>query len=262
MKQVIWTIGLVMMVLVGLFPVVSLAALTDNLQGYWQFNDNGQDSSVNNRDFSLVGSPGFGNGLFDKAIDYTGNPNQYAVRPTDDTIFDFGSNDFTVQSWVNYHSTSSEQIIIEKLRGMGAFGWTLTKLENQSLRFGCGGIPAPGWLDSSVLSIPINTWHQVIARSKDGTLSLWFNGEMVASINAPWISNSGMPLLIGQRNYVDGRDFAANCLFDETAIWTRGISDSEISYLYNNGIGNPVPEPLTLSLFSLGGLALLHRRKT
>jgi len=113
--------------------------LTKNLQGYWQFDGNGSDASDNARNLGLVGGIGFEEGLFGQALSFNGDESRYAQRPIDDQVFDFGGSDFTVQTWVNFNTTSGEQTLVEKWVDVGYFGWTLTKLPGDTLRFAFGG---------------------------------------------------------------------------------------------------------------------------
>src|SRR5215204_6471271 len=69
------------------------------LAGYWQFDGDGRDSSLENLDLDLYGSPGFDEGLFQSSLDLHKNPTQYAQRPISDEAFNFRSSDFTMQVW-------------------------------------------------------------------------------------------------------------------------------------------------------------------
>ena len=46
-------------------------------------------------------------------------------------------------------------------------------------------------------------------------------------------------MLVGARDAGDGRDFTVNGLIDNVAIWNRALSTSEITYSWNNGLGDP-----------------------
>jgi len=52
-----------------------------------------------------------------------------------------------------------------------------------------------------------------------------------------------------------------NGKLDELAIWNRELSSTEITALYNNGAGVALPEPATMALLGLGGLAVIRRRR-
>jgi hypothetical protein len=112
-----------------------ITPLQQGLIGYWPFNGNGTDQSGNGRDLGLAGGVGFAQGLFGQALDLHDNGKQYAARPSDDSVYDFGSSDFTVQVWVNFNTTTGrEQTLIEKWVGAAGPGWTLTKLSDCPIR--------------------------------------------------------------------------------------------------------------------------------
>jgi hypothetical protein len=262
MKVQSWLLAAIVVAAVQACAAVRSDLVTD-LEGYWRFGGDGGDASGNSRDVSLEGGVGFGDGLFDQALDLPNDVTKYAVRPMNDTAYDFGSGDFTIQLWVNYYSMGAEQVAIEKWSGSGGPGWTLTKLGSNVLRF---------HLDSSLVidsySVP-NTpgvWHYWTMRRSGGSLEMRFDNELVASREIGGYSAvpSTNPLLIGRRNAADGRGFQMNGRMDEVAIWRRALSDDEFAYLYNDGYGNPIiPEPSTLLAFALavGGLVGVSRRR-
>ena len=85
-------------------PNTSSALLMDNLIGYWKFDNNGADSSGGSRDLGLYGGVGFDTGLFGQALDLHADANQYAMRPINDSIYNFSTSDFTIQVWVNLNT--------------------------------------------------------------------------------------------------------------------------------------------------------------
>lgn len=48
---------------------------------------------------------------------------------------------------------------------------------------------------------------------------------------------------------------------DDVAVWGRALNADEVAWLYNDGVGNPVPEPMTISMLALGGLGLFARKR-
>lgn len=186
-----------------------------------------------------VGGIGFEQGLFGQALSFNGDESRYAQRPIDDQVFDFGGSDFTVQTWVNFNTTSGEQLLIEKWVDEGFFGWTLTKLANDSLVFGYVGA-----FVSSQLNISTEVFHQ-FAVSRSGTdVRLFFDGQLVGSVTAGQdILDTSKPLLVGAR---DGYQyFPINGQVDEVAIWSRALTGSEIAEIYNNGEGLVLTQPPT-----------------
>jgi hypothetical protein len=239
--------------------------ITANLQGYWQFNGNGADSSGMNRPLNIVGGPGFGSGLFGSALSLTGNASQYAVRPIDDAIFNLSSN-MTVQIWANFNTIVNEETLIEKFSNTGGPGWTLTKLDQTvmppyQVQWFVDGAPH---LFSNPLTISTGVWHQFAARRNGSSWDVFFDGMDVGSTtNSGTPTNSSNPLLIGRRQD-SFQQFPVNGLIDEAAIWNRSLSNSEIAQLYNNGNGldmTAVPEPTSLILATVGATGLLWSRR-
>jgi len=249
----------------------SHADLGTGLLALYSFDGNGKDSSGNDRDLNLVGSPGFAAGKFGQALDLHGNGNQYAVRPVDDAAFNFGSKDFTIQLWVNFNTVDHIQTMMEKFSGCCGPGWSLT-LDLGGTVYQFDSDNSSGLRDvhlNSSFSPTAGVWHDLVARSSGTSFDLYVDGVLAASTTYSLpLESSPMPLLIGRRNSDDGRDFSIDGRIDDVAIWNRALSATEIATLWNGGAGTPVvstvPEPETYAML-LAGLGLLgfmtHRRK-
>jgi len=80
-------------------PALALP-LTSGLEGYWQFEGDGNDSSTQGRDLTVPPGAGYGTGLFGQAVLVGGNEANAPTRtPADGGVFDFGASDFTIQIW-------------------------------------------------------------------------------------------------------------------------------------------------------------------
>ncbi len=238
------------------------ASLVTGLQGYWGFENSANDGSSNNRNLTLYGSPNYVSGVSGQALNIPNNINVYAQRSIDDAIFDFGTSDFTLQAWVNYSNTANEQVVMEKWSGASGPGWTLTKLSNNAYRF---HLTTSVYIDSAVLSISTNTWHQIVVRRSGGVLQMYFDGNVIASrsdIAGIGVVDTNMPLLIGRRNSDDGRGFGMNGSIDEVGIWSRAVTDTELTQLYNNGSGsNPIVPELGSIWLILIGISIFKMKK-
>jgi len=235
-------------------------AMIDNMEAYWQFDNagnRGDDTTANNRDLTMFGSPNFTQGLFGQALDLTKDGNQYAQRAIDDAAFDFGGGDFTIQIWANFHDTSSEQTVMEKFVGDSGPGWTLTKPGGSFLFF------APNLVNGSgSAGVTAGVWHQLMLRRNGTAMEMFVDGNAVFSLvlgGGAAAVDVSVPLLIGRRNTGDSRDFSMNAKLDEIAIWSRALTDLEVNTLLQ--VGKAAPEPGSVFLLAVGAAALLRRRR-
>jgi hypothetical protein len=222
--------------------------LTGGLAGYWPFDGNGGDLSGNGRDLGFNGGPSFGQGLFDQALSFSGVLDQYATRPVDDAEFNFGANDFTIQTWVNLNHRRP-QIFIEKFFGQQGPGWTFYDTSN-SIQF---------YADSAAIfitvspSISLGDWHQLCARRSGNQFSIILDGQVVQTLASDHtIQPTSSPLWLGQRGRGEGGNYGLDGRIDEVAIWNRALSQEELAELYNSRagkrIGDLLPKTVTVDI--------------
>jgi hypothetical protein len=221
-----------------------MSNFTDGLIGYWTFD--GTDVSGNGNTLALQGGATFGQGLFGQALSLDGQLGSYAAALTNNTAFDFGSGDFTVQIWVDFNTLSGEETLIEKFTGAAGPGWTFTLPNPSDLQFYAGP-----QVDAGV-AVPTDTWQQFVVERSGSDVNVFWDGSLVATASFGAWPASTNPLLIGARNSEDGRNFTVNGSIDDVAIWDHTLSASEIAALWNGGAGQPVvPDttaPLLLSI--------------
>jgi hypothetical protein len=198
---------------------------------------------------TLNGGATYGPGQFGQALSLNGVEGTSASEATNNTAFDFASGLFTIQVWANFAAVNGEQTLIEKWTGESGPGWTLTTPGH--IQF-YDGYP----LNSNPITFPTNVWQQFVVVGNGSTVSIFYDDSLVASGPEGPITTSPNPLLIGARDAEDGRNFTVDGLIDQTAIWGRALTTTEISYLYNDGAGreisNSVPEPSTWAMMLLG----------
>lgn len=234
-RKSFFTITLFSSLLFALASSTANAQITNGLIGYWHFNGNGNDSSGNGRTLSLFGSAGFGSGLFGEALALPGSSNSYAQQALNDTAFDFGPSDFTIQVWFNFNSNSREQTLIEKFAGSTGPGWTLTTPLGTDLQF----YSEPNISLNAAESFTTGVWHEAVVTRSGTTFSLYFDGNLaVSGVSSPGpLTTTTNPLLVGKRNSEDGRDFSVDGSLDEIAIWNRALSSTEVADVWNSGKG-------------------------
>jgi hypothetical protein len=226
------------------FPIksVSVGACTNapaGLIGWWPGDAMGTDL-VGGRTAAFRGGATNGGGFVAEAFVLDGTNSFMEVA--DAPALNFGTNDFTVALWVNFESTSGEQVLAEKyietMQNNGP-GWGLTKLADNSLIFGTRGLPLVHTAPSATTT---NTWMQIVARRGGGTGNIFTNGALAATGSFSYDVDSASSLKFGHRGNptdtpgsLDTRGFFLNGRLDEVAIFGRALSDEEIAAIHAIG---------------------------
>jgi hypothetical protein len=223
-------------------------ALSTDLEAYYKFNNNGNDSSGNGRDLTFSGTEAYTTGLFNSGYSLTGIDTNFATGGTtpEDAILNFNHNGagtkYTISAWVNFTSLAGEQTIVEKFIGPTGPGWTITKLgfpnPDDVFRFAADAVV----IDTTNLATTGSFLHLVV-RSDGTNVEFFFNGSSAGTAASPAISTTSTPLLIGERQ--GGQSHAVNGVIDEVALWSRDLSNAEIAQVYNGGSGlelSPAPQ--------------------
>ena len=214
------------------------------MTGWWP-GDGNTDDIVGGRNAVLKDNATFGTGrvgqafVLDGAGDYIDVPHDVALN--------VGTGDFTVDLWVYFNTTTGEQLLVEKysedFTGTPP-GWFLTKLGNNSLRFGTG--LGPVVVNSPALGLPINTWIHFAARRSSGVGTIFVNGAQVATGSLAYNADSASSLKFGHRGSptdnpptpgsTDTRGFFLNGRIDEVELFVgSALTDQEILDIYNAG---------------------------
>jgi hypothetical protein len=203
------------------------------LASYWAFNGNGNDA-VGGRNLRIMGGLGFGGGVFGQGLNFTNNAAFISDRTVSDAAFDLSAGDFSLQIWVNFSGASTaQQLLVE--RGGGAEGWMFSRLADGSLEW--RGTPS-AVLTTTSITVSSGVWHHLVVRRRGTSFALYYDGASVASATtATPITATREALCVGRRYNgafpLDGR-------VDELAIWSRALTDAEITGIYNARAGRPV----------------------
>jgi len=243
----------------------SAQSLSEGLLVHWKFDGDYLDSSGLGHNLiaqtDMGADPGFAAGLpgipNSQAVDFD-NPqglphNGWLTRPVDDVDLNIGTNDWTLQAWINLDTVQNEQVPIEKLTGVGGEGWGLSLFLNGNAHFPNPGINPPSSLYTPVSGgLNSGEWHQFVVVRRDDEFCLITDGgsagdgsvECRTGMSGVNIPSSPNAVILGRRNAGDGRGFGTDGKMDEVAIWGRGLSDLEIETLYNHGQGLSIDEKI------------------
>ena len=200
---------------------------------YYPFNGNAVDALGAGNSGAVVGATPtvnrFGQG---NAAYYFNGTNNYITFGKNESVYP--NTTLTWSAWFRQSGYSDNPIIVwdddsqvggERYLALGALGDTNTLLFTAD-----DPVAGPGAFSAS--SLPLGTgWNQVVFTADAGSQSLYINGGLVASTNAPLADHSGRSYLsVGSGQ--DGSVGYFNGSIDDLRIFNRALSAAEVASLY------------------------------
>ena len=207
-------------------------ALTTNLVSYWKLDGNSNDSvgTCNGSDSGVSYVSGLiGSAAQSGSISLPNSPSQGLPG---------GVNDFTISTWI-FGNTGTASVLYQKNDNVSGdpysdltFSYDVAGTITLTFRvpFSFSFYPV-----TSTGTLPSSQWNHCVAVRSAGNTLLYING----SLDKTGASNSSTLdwATVTNHNINPG---TGNKL-DETAIYTRAISSTEVSDLYNGGVGLQYP---------------------
>ena len=210
---------------INAFSQVPTYVPTNGLVGWWGFNGNANDESVNGNDGVNSGAT--------LTTDRFSNPNSaYSFDGVNDKIemdyvFDFPER--TISGWFNLSQYSVKQAI---------FVNDYPALNNGLIIFTVGDDDSlalqNGTVHCSAIIPTLNTWYFVSSTRDATTTKYYINGvELCQVVNDVLASSSanGQMLRIGVGRF--GNQLWFNGMIDDIGLWDRALTECEIQDLYN-----------------------------
>jgi len=198
---------------------------TDGLYAWYSFTGNADDVSGNAHHGTITGAvPGLDRyGNSDAAYSFDGNGNVIELAGSDTFS---GAAGFTLSAWVYCPLNLTGAVITKHVNGTQN-GFTLGTSSNFAVMAINNGSPNTVF---SPLAYNDTSWHFFIGRYDGDTMDLFVDTALVATLTGVTPPNgNAMNILIGKESLYS--PFTG--LIDEAGIWSRALSDEEITQLYH-----------------------------
>lgn len=218
--------------------------MLNGLVAYWKLDEfsgtSTIDSTGNSHTGTLLGTalPGWTAGKINNGLTFYGGTDSsgssYVSVPTS-TDFNFGAGDFTFAFWMTSNNTGGSFCPLDM--GYPTAEALLLEIQSMSNMF---LVVAGVIIYTKTYTITPDAWYHVVIRRIGDQVDMCFNGvSLGAATFAGAVSCPSSVLLLGAYN---GGGETLNGIMDEIGIWKgHGLSDTEVNFLYNKGVGRQYP---------------------
>jgi hypothetical protein len=239
-KQIYFTmLAACLCVLTNAQTVIPSYVPTNGLVGWWPFNGNAIDESVNTNDGTVNGATltADRNGNANKAYNFNGI-NNYIEAPSNTGLQLSAA--YSIGLWFKSNIFNAGQYgytLISKIQSSGWYGGYETMIgETNSI----GGVNHTGNINGN-FQLPYSglssgNWYSVIITFNGTQLKLYVNGNIVNTVNQSGTLQTGNdPLRFGRRGGGGIYDQWFNGVIDDIGIWNRALTECEVKKLYTSG---------------------------
>ena len=186
---------------------------------------------------------------------FVGNGTNAYITLANNSFKFTNSQSFSISTWVNITNSNVSNIIFSSwlFSGSQGYGWLLRTSPYSSTQ--CNLAFITDWQGGSGTPIPlsvsnaftINTWVFVTAtrNGSTGVEKIYVNGSQIATRtltpNYLYTSNTVYPSILAQKYDSSSVSGYLNGKIDELNIWTKELTSTEVTELYNSGNGKQYP---------------------
>lgn len=210
---------------------VPVWGLTRNLISYWKLDSNAKDS-VSSNDLTISGATATASGKINGAYDFDGT-NDYLYRNAFSSLGKSGT--YTYSLWFYANTIDATQILLKN---------NLASDDRNVIGISAAGDICVGYYDGTTTrgkskgsTITADTWYHVVFVKSGTTVTGYLNGTVMTGSNGPQYSNETGFALGGKQD----TSFHFDGIIDEVGLWSRALTSTEVTELYNSGSGLQYP---------------------
>lgn len=216
---------------------------TSGLVGWWPFNGNATDESINTNDGIVYGATLTTDrfGLANSAYSFNGVSNYIEVPSNAQLSF---TSAYSISAWVNLNNYTStgwpnQAAIVSKIDGTDWYGGYELKGTSDatglSKNLTTSGNIAGANVSLNKSGLNINQWYNAIVTYNGLKIKLFVNGVCVDSLNKTGnLQTSSNSLRFGRRR--PSWDCFLNGKIDDVCLWNRALTNCEIQQLYTSSL--------------------------
>ena len=227
-------------------PLTSMSGFT-SLQGWWKLDASAtydgtnwtiEDHAGSNDGTSsgmtqanLVQSDlSFTSGYSPYALDFDGTNDYIAVGASTD--FNFGTEDFTISTWVNIDAFGSYPYLFDFRSSSTDTSNVITAYIESSNRITIYGGGAT--ITTSATQLLVGVWYNIIVKRNSSSVTIHLNGNSADATGTFTNDMNTTPKLnIGAR--ADGVN-GLNGKFSNFSIWNTSLTSAQVTEIYNEGV--------------------------
>ncbi len=220
-------------------------SLTTNIVAYWKLDEStGNPADATGNGNGLTNSGGtYAAALINNGLDLgSGNDvlNSGNYTYINSAMGIASGGDFSISLWFKRHQeiTSSPGSVFFLSRRINGNGGLYQVQYNYN-----GGVENIGWNDGGAVGSHTvtlgTTWHHLVVARASSSSTIYLDGSSIGTQATGTTSESSNYLQIG----CAGTQYFNAAIFDEIGVWSRGLSSTEVTKLYNSGAGLQYPFP-------------------
>jgi hypothetical protein len=212
----------------------------ETVLGIWLLDegkgDIAEDASGNGNDGTLGGGPTWIDGVYGKALDFSGSSSYVDCGNAEALNVEV----FSVSFWCNITSTQSWNHMISRGEhhgggNPGAVNWGVMMYDAQET------ILYETFNDTVKPSISVNTtigeWHHVVATHDGATMQLYHDGQLAGTSPTTGIMlDENLAFIIGAQSRAGGPSDYFNGSIDEVGYFNTILTPEDIEMIMNNGL--------------------------
>ena len=201
-----------------------------NMDGWWPGDGNANDVQAGNHG-TLQNGASFASGQVAQGFQFDGVDDVVSV-PTS-TLYLFSSEDFTIDTWVNFADVSGNQALVARDEGGGANNKWIFWLAGPNLAFHINTPSGGGDVGVPFSPVAGRWYHVAVTRSGGDTYKFYVDG---VQIGTDQINNTEVPLVNAPLTFGWAEPgIALNGRLDEVEIFSAALAPADLAAIYNAG---------------------------